>query len=92
MTVVGVERRARPKSESGEIEQLKRLIEIQSQIVELAKKNELTEKQCEALRHELAQGVRPPTFWQRLARSLRKFLRRSGLIRRNAHGKHSHLN
>jgi hypothetical protein len=86
MTVVGVERRARPKPESREIEQLKRLIEIQSQIVELAKKNELTEKQCEALRHELAQGVRPPTFWQRWRRSLRR------IFRRGAYGKHSQLN
>jgi hypothetical protein len=86
MTVVGVERRARPKPESQEIEQLKRLIEIQSQIVELAKKNELTEKQCEALRHQLAQGVRPPTFWQRWRRSLR------GIFRRSVSGKYSQLN
>lgn len=55
MTVVGVERRAKAKAVTTEVEQIKRLIEIQTQIVELAKQNELTEKQCEALRHELAQ-------------------------------------
>jgi hypothetical protein len=37
-----------------EIEQLRQLIEIQSQIVELARQNELTAKECEELRERLA--------------------------------------
>jgi hypothetical protein len=60
MTVVGGEKRAKPRPKSDEIEQIKRLIEIQTQIVELAKQNELTEKECEALRRELSQVVRRP--------------------------------
>ncbi len=60
MTVVGGERRARPKPKVDEVEQLKRLIAIQTQIVELAKENELTEQQCTALRHELSQSRRRP--------------------------------
>ena len=60
MTVVGGERRARPKPKVDEVEQLKRLITIQTQIVELAKENELTEQQCATLRHELSQAQRRP--------------------------------
>ena len=60
MTVVGGERRARPKPKVDEVEQLKRLIAIQTQIVELAKENELTEQQCATLRHELSQARRRP--------------------------------
>jgi hypothetical protein len=58
MTVVGGERRARPKPKVDEVEQLRRLIAIQTQIVELAKENELTEQQCAELRHELSQSRR----------------------------------
>ncbi len=60
MTVVGGERRARPRSKVDEVEQLKRLIAIQTQIVKLANENELTEQQCAALRHELSQSRRRP--------------------------------
>lgn len=72
MTIVDVERRAKAKPELEEIEQLKRLIEIQSQIVELAKQNELTQKQCELLRHELAQGPGQPPLRQRCFVYLRR--------------------
>ena len=59
MTVVRSERRAgKPAPKLDEVEQIKRLIEIQKQIVELAKQNELTAKACEALRHELSQATR----------------------------------
>jgi hypothetical protein len=61
MTVVGGERRARPKPKEDEVEQLKRLIAIQTQIVELARENELTEQQCAALRQELSQARRRPS-------------------------------
>jgi hypothetical protein len=64
MTVVGGARRGRPRRESREIDQIKRLIEIQTQIVELAKQNELTEKQCKALRDELAQRAHRRTAAQ----------------------------
>lgn len=58
----------RPESE--EIEQLKRLIEIQTQIVELAKQNELAERECEAVWQELSRDAR--------RRARRSFLRPSG--------------
>ena len=60
MTVVGGERRARPKPKVDEVGQLKRLIAIQTQIVELARENERTEQQCATLRHELSQSRQPP--------------------------------
>ena len=46
------------KPGSDEIEQLKRLIEIQTQIVELAKQNENAKKECKVLRDELSCEVR----------------------------------
>ena len=76
MTVVGGERRRRRRPPvTGEIDQLKQLVEIQSQIVEVAKQNELTEKECEALRHELAQSARRPPR-PRFAGLVRGWLRR----------------
>ena len=59
-----------------EVEQLKRLIEIQRQIVELAKQNEIARRQCEALREERARDVR------RLARC--SAFRETGGLRRLA--------
>jgi hypothetical protein len=58
--VLEAERRARvkPRSKPDEVEQLKQLIAIQTQIVELAKQNELTKRECETLRRELAGQVR----------------------------------
>ena len=69
--IVGVERRAKARSREAEVEQIRRLIEIQSQIVELAKQNELTERQCEVLRHDVARGARRPSVRQRLSMFLR---------------------
>ena len=40
-----------------EVEQLKRLVEIQSQIVELARRNEFAARECETLREELARAA-----------------------------------
>jgi len=58
MTVVGEEREVRAKARLDEAEQIKRLIEIQTQIVVLAKQNEIAERECEALRRELAASMR----------------------------------
>ena len=58
MTVIGGGRATKAASALVEIEQLKRLIEMQSEIVELAKQNERVENECEALRKELAGGFR----------------------------------
>jgi hypothetical protein len=65
VTVVRSERRVhKPAPKLDEVEQIKRLVEIQKEIVELAKQNELTAKECDALRHELAQSTRrPPKGW-----------------------------
>jgi len=41
-----------------EVEQLKRMVDIQRQIVELARQNEIARKQCEALREERARDAR----------------------------------
>ncbi len=60
MTASGGEKRAKPAARFDEIEQLKQLVAIQTQIVELAKQNELTERECEALRRQLAEQVRRP--------------------------------
>ena len=82
MTVVGGERRAKARAVSTEVEQIKRLIEIQTQIVELAKQNELTEKQCEALRDELARRTQQRTAAQKASGFFRnlvsRFWRNSG--------------
>jgi hypothetical protein len=51
---------ARPQSELDEVEQLKQLVAIQTQIVELARQNELTARECEALRQELSDRLRRP--------------------------------
>ena len=60
MTVLGERRRARPKPKVDEVAELKRLIAIQTQIVELAKQNELAEKECAELRQELSRSARRP--------------------------------
>jgi hypothetical protein len=61
VTIVRSDRRDhKPAPKLDEVEQIKRLIEIQKQIVELAKQNELTERECEALRHELSRSARRP--------------------------------
>ena len=66
MTVVRNDRRdPKPGPRLDEAEQIKRLIEIQKQIVELAKQNELTAMECEALRNELSQATRrAPKGWR----------------------------
>lgn len=80
--VVEVERRGRetPRPKPDEVDQLKQLIAIQTQIVELAKRNELTEKQCEALRRELAERTSSPratpNFFWRSVRRIWHWLRR----------------
>ena len=77
MTVVRSDRRAaKPAAKLDEVEQIKRLIEIQKQIVELAEQNELTAKECEALRRDLSQSARrPPRRWLRI-NALRNALER----------------
>ena len=71
MLVVMGEKRNKPRQKQDEVEQIKRLIELQREIVELAKQNELTEKECEALRRELTPAARRvPDTW-----SVCKFLR-----------------
>ena len=67
MMVVAVERRAKPRPKLDEVEQIKRLIDVQTQIVELAKQNEITQQQCKALRRELERGLRSPVLWRRIA-------------------------
>jgi len=83
MMVVGSERRAKPRPRIDEIEQLKQLIAIQNQIVELAKQNELTQKECEAMRQELSQNIRSSrrrnSSFAQLARSFFKRLKNSQL-------------
>jgi hypothetical protein len=59
-----------------EAEQIKRLIEIQRQIVELAEQNELTAKECEALRRELSQSTRRAPKGRRGINGLRDVLER----------------
>jgi len=56
--VVGGEQRSKPRPLSDEVEQIQRLIEIQSQIVELARQNETTAQECAELRHELSEELR----------------------------------
>ena len=51
---------AGPLPPRDEVEQIKELIEIQMQIVELARQNEVTRRECEALRHELAEAMCRP--------------------------------
>jgi hypothetical protein len=92
MTIVGVERRAKARPREAEVEQIKRLIEIQSQIVELAKQNELTEQQCEMLRHDLARGTRRPSVRQRLSMFLRGLFRRAPAKRSQSRDGDSELN
>jgi hypothetical protein len=58
MTALSGEKRTRPAPQIGEIERLKQLVAIQTQIVELAKQNELTKQECETLRRELAEKIR----------------------------------
>jgi hypothetical protein len=80
MTVVGVEREVRARPRLDEAEQIKRLIEIQTQIVELAKQNEIAERECEALRRELAASMRHSQpgrapFARRFVELLRRLIR-----------------
>jgi hypothetical protein len=75
MMIVGAERRAKARPREAEVEQIKRLIEIQSQIVELAKQNDLTAKRCELLRHDVAHGTRPPSWRKRWSALFRRLLR-----------------
>jgi hypothetical protein len=81
MTVLGERRRARPKPKVDEVAELKRLIAIQTQIVELAKQNELAEKECAELRQELSRSARRPARrWSpmQLMRALvQKFFKRA---------------
>lgn len=80
MTVLGERRRARPKPKVDEVAELKRLIAIQTQIVELAKQNELAEKECAELRQELSRSVcRPAQRWspmQLMRKLVQKFFKR----------------
>ncbi len=76
MMVVKGEKRNKPERERDEVEQIKRLIEMQRQIVELAKQNELTEKECEALRRELAPAVRRSPERPRVFGILRNWVQR----------------
>jgi hypothetical protein len=76
MTVIAGEQRANPKPRLDEVDQLKRLIEIQREIVELAIQNELTEQECEALRHELSRAQRRPERRWSLLRFLRAAMQR----------------
>jgi hypothetical protein len=41
-----------------EVEQIRRMVDIQRQIVELARQNEIARKQCETLREEQAREAR----------------------------------
>ena len=50
---------AHAAASADELDQFKRLVELQGQIVEQARKNELAEKECE-------------TLWKRLAREARR--------------------
>ena len=75
MTVVTGEKRNKPPK-LDEVEQIKRLIEIQRQIVELAKQNELTEKECEALRRELERPMRRSPERGRVFGFFRKWVQR----------------
>jgi hypothetical protein len=60
-------------SVSHEYEKLKHLVEIQRQIVELAKHNELIQKECEGMRLKLARRLRWKArfaSWLRLGRDV----------------------
>lgn len=67
----------------GEIEQLKRLIEIQRQIVELAEENRRAERQCDSLRVELVQSARAKSSLRGPRRIIASFLSLFGLFLSN---------
>jgi hypothetical protein len=75
MLVVG-ERRVAVRPKLDEVEQLRQMVAIQTQIVQLAKQNELTQKECEVLREELSRRMRPdPSRGSAFSRLLRAVLR-----------------
>jgi hypothetical protein len=49
-----------PVAKPGELRKFQQLVELQSQLVEVARKNEQAEKECDALWRELERNARKP--------------------------------
>jgi hypothetical protein len=64
---------------SGDLEQYRRLVELQKQMIKVAKQNEKTKRECAALREKAALRIVAPSkrrsLSQRLRQKARKVLR-----------------